>query len=234
MMMSVRPTGMSPIRVTISALALFAVISGGTAFGAVTVDALDLMATVDRSALPLSAATPIIASALRRRRGRPRKFAAPSRAVTLTLPNAVLETLALVHPDPSRAIVQLAKQRVPRSGRPAAELAVFGHRAVITIRPTAALEQRAGIELVPLPDGRALISFDQPKTIADLELLLQDALEDQKLDPADRKVFEGISAILKEARRSSDVTLLRRSIIVLEAARTPRRAADRTRRRTGS
>jgi len=188
--------------------------------------------SIEGLGVALAATSSSIGDALRRRRGRPRKFAAPSRAVTLTLPESVLEALSAVDPDPSRAIVQLAKRRAGRNGRAPAELVVFGDRAVITVRPTPSLERRAGVELVPLPDGRALISFDQPKTIADFELLLYDAIDDPTLAPDDRKVFEGITQILRDARRSSDVTLRRRSIIMLESVGRPQRASTKATRRT--
>lgn len=155
-------------------------------------------------------------TALRRGRGRPRKFAEPTRAVTLTLPESVLATLTAVHKDISRAIVQLTVRR-RRHKHPLAELVTFGGNAVITVRPTPSLEERAGVRLVPLPDGRALLSFDQPASIADLELTLSDALEDPQLPRADRQVFEAIVGILKDARRSRDITLHSRNIIVLEA-----------------
>jgi len=152
-----------------------------------------------------------------RRRGRPRKFAVPSRAVTLTLPEDTLAGLAAIDRDVSHAIVRLcANHRPPDAHRAPAELATYGRRAVITIRPTPSLERRVGLDLVPLSDGRALISFDQPQSIAELELTLNDVLEDRTLDPDERQVFESIRSILREARRSSDVRLLRRSIIVLE------------------
>jgi hypothetical protein len=163
----------------------------------------------------------------RRRRGRPRKFAAPSRAVTLTLPETTLASLATIDRDTSQAIVRLVAQHQPPARRPPAELAVFGRRAVISVEPTPSLERHVGIDLVPLPDGRALMSFDQPKTIADLELMLNDALEDRRLPPDERRVFDAIRAMLNEARRSSEVTLLRRSIIVLEYS-SKRQAAQRT------
>jgi len=158
-----------------------------------------------------------VSSTLRRGRGRPRKFPAPSRAVTLTLPESVLTALANVHADISKAVVQLAQRRRQVRERPLAELTVFGRNAVITVRPSRSLERRAGLQLVPLPDGRALLSFDQPTTIADLELTLHDALEDPQLSDEDRKIFQAIAGILKDARRSRDVTLHRRNIIVLEA-----------------
>ena len=200
-------------------LLLIIAASGPVAFAADPGAVFEVSAAMDAAALALAAIAAPIASALRRGRGRPRKFAAPSRAITLTLPESVLDALTAINPDPSRAIVQLARRRAPANGRKPAELAVFGRRAVITIRPTPSLEQRTGVNLVPMPDGRALISFDQPKTIADLELLLLDAIEDAELPADDRRVFEGIAAILKEARQSSGVRLIRRSIIVLESAR---------------
>jgi hypothetical protein len=162
-----------------------------------------------------------VATALGRRPGRPRKFPGPSRAVTVTLPEGTFDTLRAVDPDLSRAIVRLADRARPtRRKRPPAQLAVFGRRAVISVRPTRTLEQRAGVDLVPLPDGRALISFDQPRTVEELELLLYDALDDPRMSEEDQQIFKAIGAILTEARRSRDVTLLRRTIIVFELPRS--------------
>ena len=208
------------ILVFVTAWGFFIVVSEQMTLGA--------MLNAEGLAFSLSAVTTPISTTLRRRRGRPRKFGTPSRAVTLTLPEHVIESLSALDSDLSRAIVGLAKRRSPTNGRRPAELAVFGRRAVITIRPTRSLEQRTGIHLVPLPDGRALISFDQPKTIAELELLLFDALDDPKLDSEDRKVFEAIGDILRQARRSHDVVLRNRSIIVLESSDTRSRPSARS------
>jgi hypothetical protein len=172
-----------------------------------------------------------VIGSLRRRRGRPRKFDEPSRAITLTLPDAVIERLTTVDRDLSRAVAEIIMRRPVPNGRPYADLLLFGEHAVITVKPTRALERRAGIGLVPLPDGRALISFDQPRTISELELILSDALDDPTLLEEDRRVFEGIVAILREARRSEDVALLHRSIIVLRASPRRREAAVNGRRK---
>src|SRR5687767_10818812 len=119
------------------------------------------------------------------RRGRPRKFTGPSRPVTLTLPLNVIAALSAIDPDLSRAVVRLAQPELARRPRLAAELATFGRRAVIVVNPTRSLERRTGVELVPLPDGRALISFEQPTTPAALELMMADALEDRQLSTPD-------------------------------------------------
>jgi hypothetical protein len=138
----------------------------------------------------------------------------------------VLAALASVHEDISAAVVHLTEHRLGKKRQPVAELSVFGRNAVITVRPTRSLEKRAGVQLVPLPDGRALISFAQAKTIPELELTLSDALEDASLPADDRQVFEAIVGILRDARRSHDVLLHRRNIIVLESNPQKRRAGD--------
>jgi hypothetical protein len=164
---------------------------------------------------------------LRPRRGRPRKFAGPSRAVTLTLPESTIAMLTSVDHDLSRAIVRLTEERSPKRAHKAAELATFGRHAVIIVRPTPTLKQRTGVDLVPLPDERALISFERPTTIEGLELTLADAVDDPRLAPQDRAVFEAIRQILRTARQSTDVAMLQKSIIVLQTRRpqpeTPRR-----------
>jgi hypothetical protein len=116
-------------------------------------------------------------------------------------------------------------ERRLRHRHPLAELVTFGRSAVITVRPTPSLEKRADVQLVPLPDGRAMISFSQTRTIPELELTLNDAVEDPSLEADDRQLFEAIVRILKDARRSHTVVVQRRSIIVLESSQRPRSAS---------
>lgn len=157
------------------------------------------------------------------RRGRPRKFAQPSRPLTLTLPDRVIDALGAIDADIGRAIVRLAQPVLRRRPHPPAELAAFGRHAVIVVNPTRTLEQRTGVELLHLPDGRALIAFDEANSIADLELHIADALEDPRLPDADRTIFSAIGSILRGARRSTDVALLQRTVIVLETKKTRRK-----------
>jgi hypothetical protein len=161
------------------------------------------------------------------RRGRPRKFSAPSRAVTLTLPEDVLASLSAIDADLSRAVVRVAQTRRAARGPAPAELVRFGKRAVIVVSATRTLEEQTGVLLIPLSDGRALISFDETMTAARLELAIEDALDDHRLRPDDRKVFAAIRAILKSARRSGDVTLRQRNIMVLESQRLRKRRATK-------
>ena len=161
-----------------------------------------------------------VVDAIAPRRGRPRKFARPSRAVTLTLPKEVIDALTAIDADLSRAVVRVTQPEMAKRPHPPAELAAFGRRAVIVVNPSRTLERRTGVVLVPLSDGRALISFDEPMSIAQLELKIQDAIDDPDLPRADAEVFEGVGRLLREARRSKGVAVEPRSIIVLETKST--------------
>jgi hypothetical protein len=169
---------------------------------------------------------------LRARRGRPRKFQEPSKAITLTLPHAVLAALRRVDPDPSRAVVSLAQPELKKNAKAndnTAEIARFGRSAIILVNPRRALEKHTGISLVPLPGGRALISFDQSMTVANLELALREAIEERKLGAEDARYFRHIATLLKSARLAHDVKVEQRQIIVLH---THRKRPGAGRRRT--
>jgi hypothetical protein len=134
--------------------------------------------------------------------------------------------LTSLDPDLGRAIVRLAQPLLNARPHAPAELATFGRHSVIVVHPCRTLERRTGVELLRLPDGRALISFDQTRTAAALELLIKDALEDRDLPAADREIFEATAGILKDARRSDRVALLQRNVIVLETRRALKKRID--------
>jgi hypothetical protein len=150
------------------------------------------------------------------RRGRPKKFAKPSRAVAVTLPTDVISALHAIDADLSQAIVRLVETSVPGALHAAAEVARFGRRAVITVPPTQELESQTGAELVPLADGRALVAFNEQMSIADLELRIGDVLAESAVQGEERATFEAFAEILRRARRSDTVEVKARRIIVFE------------------
>jgi hypothetical protein len=166
-----------------------------------------------------------------RRRGRPRKFVGPSHAVTLTLPDEVIAALGEIDRDLSRAVARIAQPELARAPHSPAEVARFGTSAVIVVNPTRTLEDRTGVRLIPLSDGRALISFDEAITPARLELAIRDTLEDPSLGAQDAAIFTAIADILKTARQSRNITVCQRQVIVLESTRGDRRQAVRPARR---
>ena len=118
------------------------------------------------------------ASLLVPRRGRPRKFGRPAEPVTITLPDDIVQALRADDPDLSRAIVRLVEVAHPASvRRPPVELTHYGHSAVIVVTPRNAIKRLPGVALVPLPDGRALISLGQEVGVAEFEVMVRDALD---------------------------------------------------------
>lgn len=152
--------------------------------------------------------------------------------MTLTLPDHVIAALGGVDADLSRAIVRLVQPELAGGPRPPAELATFGRRAVIVVNPSRTFERRAGISLVPLPDGRALISFDQSMSIAALELRVADLIAERQLSAVDQAIFEAVGDILRTARRSAKVALQERHIIVIEENRKAARVSRQPRAST--
>ena len=162
------------------------------------------------------------------RPGTARKFDRPARAVTLTLPEDVLAALAAIDEDVSRAIVRVMSPLPARAAvrLPAAELSKYGNSSVIVIRPEPVFERIQGVTLVPLPDGRALVSLDDSMTVPEFELKLRDVLDDEKLKAHERAAIASIVEILRIARHTRGVSIEERHIIVLHATRRGRRPAQ--------
>ena len=156
------------------------------------------------------------------RRGRPHKFSRPARTVTMTLPDDVIEVLGQVDTDLGRAVVRLAMPLRNRPQSPLAEIATFGTRAVIIVPPSQVLATMAGVELVPLADGRALISLDENTTLSEFELSVRDTLDRRDLDASERSLLGALGDMLREARRDTRLTV--RQILVLRARGSRARA----------
>ena len=158
-------------------------------------------------------------------RGRPSKYGRPSRAITLTLPDDVLARLRAVDPDLGRAIVKVVERRAPRGRIPAvrpAEITRYGTHGVIVVTPVKPLKRLRGVQLVPIGDGRCLISLEPRHSIPQLEIDIRDALAREKMTSLERETLEGIAGILRDARLSHIATPEERTIIVLESRRQRR------------
>jgi hypothetical protein len=151
------------------------------------------------------------------RRGRPTKYGRPARAVTVTLPEDVLARLTAIHADVGSAIVSLVERSAPVRTEPirSAEVARYGSRAVIIVTPSPTLRRLRGVQLVPVGNGRALISLSSETSISSLELQVRDALE--RLGPENRESegLRSLADILRRSRGSRELASEARTIIVL-------------------
>jgi len=164
--------------------------------------------------------------ASQRKAGRPRKYGRPARAVTVTLPEDILARLSAIHADVGSAIVHLVERKTSPREAPIgpAELTRYGRNAVILVTPGKALRRLEGVQLVPVGDGRALISLTPSTPISALELQVRDALERTRPGDREREALEPLADILRRGRGAHDITSEARTIIVL--ASKPKRRAN--------
>ncbi len=150
------------------------------------------------------------------RRGRPLKFTRPARTITVTLPEDVLSSLAELDSDMGRAIVRLTMAATDKGPVRGVEVATFGSRAVIVVPPTKALRSVDGVELIPLSDGRALISIADGMSADQFELAVGDLLADGDVAETDQALLTQLLRVLQEHRHGQKLTV--RRVIVLRAA----------------
>ena len=162
----------------------------------------------------------------RQGRGRPSKYGRPARAVTVTLPEDVLARLSAVHADVGTAIVSLVEKSAPVLAVPipAAEVTRYGNRAVIIVTPSPTLRRLRGVQLVPVGNGRALISLSSSMSISSLELQVRDALERMAPQNREREGLQMLADILRRSRGSRKLASEARTLIVL-ASKTRRRVS---------
>ncbi len=115
------------------------------------------------------------------------------------------------------AIVNLVEKSTAVRSTPirSAEVTRYGNRAVIVVTPGPTLRRLRGVQLVPVGDGRALISLASSTSISSLELQVRDELERMTPQNREREGLESLADILRRSRGPRDFTSEARTIIVL-------------------
>jgi hypothetical protein len=158
----------------------------------------------------------------RSRPGRPLKFGRPSRVITVTLPEDIIETLRATDADLGRAIVSVADgtrgvSAGSQGARKVVELMRTGRReSLIVIDPTAvpSLPRCAFIRIGP---HRAFMALDPGSGLADLELSVVDRVDDPDVTRDQRRALRTLRAALRRWRQDASVSISARSIVLLES-----------------
>lgn len=152
-----------------------------------------------------------------RKRGRPPKFGRAAQLVSLTLPRDVIEWLEGIDEDIAWALVKL-HDRALKTRKPdftVASLVRFpGGRALIQVDPTL-FSEIPGVALIPLSEGRAFLALEPGKGVADLELLVLDRLDDQRIGPPERSALIKLRLLLKQWRQEG-IRFESRTIIIAQ------------------
>ena len=158
--------------------------------------------------------------------GRPPKFGRPSRLVALTLPIDTIATLRQIDSDLARAIVAMTEKRssAPEELDPPAdvELVQLTSRESLIVVNRQLVVALAGVAALPLDERRAFLALQPGQGFADLEVAVQDALDEDRLDPCQREALQVMKRQLRQWRRDPAQRFEARSIVV--GTRQPQRA----------
>ncbi len=153
------------------------------------------------------------------KRGRPLKFGRPTRPLSVSLPDDVVEWLETLDPDPAWAIVSLFEKArlrhtsaTPRVGAELVQLP--GKRALILVAPDV-FDGLAGVSVIRLSDGRGFLALQAGKGYADLELAVVDMIDAVNVSSERRKALVEIRKQLREWRQAG-LVFEARSILVVE------------------
>lgn len=141
--------------------------------------------------------------------GRPPKFSEPSRPVTVTLPDRVLEKLQLIDSDRGVAIAKLVDTLVSESSPqrlPLEIVRVCDGQGLIVIGYSKALSQMPGVQLVEISPQRYLISMRPGVSADSFELALIDLIDHLPANQASESILlQDLREILKRIRRKQGV-----------------------------
>ena len=149
--------------------------------------------------------------------GRPPKFAEPSRPVTVTLPERVLQLLTAVDSDRAKAITKLAGTVLNKNDKPLKPVTTVNigeGRAIILVNYSEQLNRIPWLRLIEVAPARHLISIRSGTSIESIEVAIQDLLEELPMEKSlDREIMGTLMQILRASRRTK--TTLKEEILFI-------------------
>ena len=138
--------------------------------------------------------------------GRPSKFDEPSRPVTLTLPDRILERLTDIDSDRAKAIVKAVEAVLGEgTSNPSMvnELRVNDEEVLLTVADNRLLRAIPWLTMIEIAPGRHLLSLKDRASIEKLEVTLGDILDAHpQAKPAERRTLERLLECLRTPRRN--------------------------------
>lgn len=155
--------------------------------------------------------------------GRPPKFREPRQPVTMTLPKRILNQLAEIDTDRTRAVVKVteavmgtAKKRL----KPAELVEMAPGKSLIVVGPSKALRQIPWLKLIEIAPARFLLTIPPGTPIEALEVALHDQFSSPELQKNEREnaVLSELIKMLGQQRRN--LRLSKAEILIVDIGRT--------------
>ena len=157
-----------------------------------------------------------------RRGGRPPKFREPRQPVTMTLPKRILELLAEIDPDRTRAVVKVT-EAVAGMGRehamPVELVKMAPGKSLIVVGPCKVLKHIPWLKLIEITPARYLITISSGTPIEALEVGLRDLLNSPELQKNDRElgVLQELLNLIGQQRRTR--RLSKAEILIIDTSK---------------
>jgi hypothetical protein len=118
------------------------------------------------------------------RSGRPPKFQEPRYPVTMTLPKRILDQLAEIDPDRTRAVVKVTEAVIGAGQgpfKPVELIEMAPGKSLIVVGPSKALRSIPWLRLIEITPARFLLTLPSGTSIEALEVALRDLITNPKL-----------------------------------------------------
>ncbi len=144
------------------------------------------------------------------RGGRPAKFDEPSRPVTITLPDRILDRLAEIGDDRAKAIVKAVEKALAgpatATGESVGELRVAKDETLLVVPKSRLLAAIPWLTLVEIAPGRNLLSLRDAVTIEKLEVTLGDLIDSHpEANPVELRILRTLQEKIRAPRRNQAV-----------------------------
>ena len=144
------------------------------------------------------------------RGGRPAKFDEPSRPVTITLPDRILDRLAEIDGDRAKAVVKAVEAALGGAGdapaEPVRKLRIAKDESLLVVARSRLLASIPWIRMVEIAPGRHLLSLRDGVPIEKLEVTLEDLLDSNPdAGEAERNVLRTLLSRIRAPRRNQAV-----------------------------
>ena len=140
------------------------------------------------------------------RGGRPAKFDEPSRPVTVTLPDRILDRLTEVDADRARAIVKAVEAVLgdaPVRTEVVRELRFDKDETLLTVADNRLLRSIPWLTMIEIAPGRHLLSLKKDISIEMFEVTLCDLLDAHPdATPSERRTLERLVECIRTPRRN--------------------------------
>lgn len=143
--------------------------------------------------------------------GRPPKFREPRRPVTMTLPERILDKLAEIDQDRTRAVVKATEAVVGSGGgafKPVQLVEMAPGKSLIVVGPCKALKQIPRLKLIEITRARYLLTVPSGTPIEALEVDLRDVLHNPDFQKNEREtaVLGELLNLIGQQRRTQHLS----------------------------